>query len=182
MVRINFIKLSLRYWLESWRILMKINTQKDGSKIIVRSQAFSKGMDLSNTLFERLETYFLEQGFKITEKDERRLVVSKGSLFRNFIAFKMKDLRRDITIEEDDHDMLRIISNVDTRGQTIRKSEMDVFSLEVNDIINFIQNKQDSQLSIKQDKKARSENYLLLIVIFSITFALAVIILTIKNW
>lgn len=147
---------------------MNISAKKDSNRIIVESEPFFGGVDFFNALSERLQTYFLERGFRITQIDNQRLIVSRGNAVTNMIAFSMKKLRRDIMIELDDNDKITIVSKVDTTGQAIRKSEMDFFSLEVRDIIDLIQNKESNKLSYKQDRKSTIENYAILIAIISI--------------
>mgnify|MGYP006292506949 CR=1 FL=1 len=147
---------------------MNISTKKDFNRIIVESEPFFVVVDFSRNLIERLQTYFLERGFIITKIDNQKLIVSRGNAVRNMIAFSMKKLRRDIIVELDDNDRITIVSKVDTTGQAIRKSEMDIFSLEVRDIIDFIQDKDSTQSSYMQNRKATIGNYAILIAIISI--------------
>lgn len=161
---------------------MNINTQKDFNSIIVNSEPFYYGVESASSLFERLQTYFLEQGFRITKMDSQSLIVSRGNAVRNLITFSMKKLRRDIIIEVDDNERVTIVSKVDTTGQDIRKSEMDVFTLEVNDIIDFIQNKDRIPSSYKQDRKSTIENYAILIsIIIIVVLVVTVLFLVIAN-
>lgn len=148
---------------------MNVYTKKGYNKIIVESDPFYGGVDLSHSFFERLQEYFSNQGFRTTEIDTQRLIVSKGNPFTNIIAFSMKKLRRDIIIEVDDYERISIVSYVDTTGQAIRQSEMDFFSLEVRDIIDYIQNKKDTKLSIKQKRKSTIGNYAILIAMIGIS-------------
>lgn len=147
---------------------MNIETKKDFNRIIVKSEPFYDGMDFTDSLIERLQTYFLEKGFKITEINNKKIVVSRGNPITNMITFNMKKLRRKIFVEIDDNDRITIVSNIDTTGQLIRESEMNVFTFEVSDIVEFIQNKASNDASLKQNRKSTIENYAILLTFISI--------------
>ncbi len=150
---------------------MSVTTTRDFNRILVKSESFYGGVDFPYLISSKLKPYFINQRFKIIEINEKRLVASKGNLFTNLFAFSMSKLKRSIVIEIDESEQVTITSIVDTTGQSIRKSEMDVFTLEVEDIIDCIQNKDSVNASLKQNRKSTIGNYLILFSLIGIVAA-----------
>lgn len=148
---------------------MEVIRNKLDNQIIVKCAPFNIGVNSERNIINHLEKYFIDKGFKILNSSDKVLTVSIGNLFTNFITLSMKKLKREISVIITENDQIEILSKVDTTGQVIRKSEMDYFTLEVEDIKSYIQGSKDYDLADKKNKKIKSINlWLLILLIFGI--------------
>ena len=148
---------------------MEVIRNKLDNQIIVKCAPFNIGVNSERNIINHLEKYFIDIGFKILNSSDKVLSVSIGNLFTNFITLSMKKLKREISVVITENDQIEILSKVDTTGQAVRKSEMDYFALEVEDIKSYIQSSKDYDLADKKNKKIKSINlWLLILLIFGI--------------